>query len=209
MKKITLFLSLAFLALGSYAQTSESTEMTKDQLISLLADEMCNCALEKDLSTLTENDLAMCMLPALGKYGDQLDKFGISLSSDAEMEKLGEKIGLKAAVRCPQIFAKFVEEELNSNDEYNEEILEESVVYTGEVKRVEVKDFVTLYIKYNGQTKKVFWMSEVESSVDIYNGFDQLQSKQVEFTLYEATLFDPKINDYRNFQILETLNIIE
>lgn len=207
MKQLTLFISIAFFAMTMNAQNSNSKERTKDELIAALAEEMCECALQKDVETLTENDLAMCMLPAIGKYAKDLERLNIELGNDAAMTALGEKIGLKAAMQCPQIFANFIEDEM---DEVVEEVHEEEVIiYSGEVKKVEVKDFVTLYIKYDGQTKKIFWMSEVESNVDIYNGFKQLEGKRVQFTTYEATLFDPKVNEYRDFQILETLHFTE
>lgn len=212
MKKLTLFFTITLMSFASFAQDATSDEQLRAELIDLLAVEMCDCATKKgNVDELTQKELAMCLVPGLGKYSEYFEKLGIDFGDGVAMNALGEQIGLKAAVQCPEIFANFIEDELDTINEEEElaEEEEEVVFYKGEVKRIEVADFVTLYIKYEGKTKKILWMSEVETSVDIYNGFDQLLSKQVEFSCYDATLFDLKINEYRDFQILETLEIIE
>jgi hypothetical protein len=53
-----------------------------------------------------------------------------------------------------------------------------------------------------GKTVKLYWMSQVNANIDLINGYESMLGKNVKVTYQSKDFFDPKVNDYRQFNLI-------
>ena len=118
--------------------------------------------------------------------------------------RLGELIGIKMAGVCPEEILRMTN---TSDDEDYEEM---SNYVSGTVTKIEKEQFVVLSLKDDsGKTLKLYWLYYVDSELDLESNYSNLIDKKVEVYYYESDLFDARINEYKSFNIIEELNLIE
>ena len=205
-KLIILFFSI--FSLFSYSQ---------DDFKEKIAQDACKCIgeikLEKKSKEMMQMQLGLCFIKVSTPYKEQIKKeYGIDLSkditNDEKMGELGEKLGILMVSECADTFINFVDQS-GFADEYAQEssAQENSAEFmNGEITKIEKDAFVIFYLKGdNGILTRFYWISNVDSNIELEKKYQDLVGKKVNITYYSADIFDHKINDYRKVNILSML----
>ena len=108
---------------------------------------------------------------------------------------------MKMASICPNAILSFV----NKSDE-SSTASTGGKSYGGTVTKLENDFFVVLHVKEeSGKTNKFYWLTYVESDVDLADQFASIVGTPVSITYRSEDLFDPKIKEYRQFSIIEKI----
>ena len=172
----------------------------------------CECAKEKiEIPSYEEMlmEFGACMIAAAEPYKKQLKKdYKIDMDrlgdSDAG-ERLGSMIGIKMASHCPDMLVKI------SRTGVTEEALAEEVqsVY-GVVVKVEDEPFVVITLKEeSGKVSKYYWLTFVNIKYGLFDDYKSLVNKRLLIEYQQVEFFDPKIQEYRNFSIIDSLELLE
>lgn len=198
MKKLRVLLLLALLVNAGYAQ---------DYMNNIL-ESTCNCAGKvSDTLELNQYNMAIgaCMIEAALPYKKQLKKdHGVNLDKfDLDAEKLGTIIGVKMASYCPDVLLRLTQKSQKKN---TPEVSKEEVI-TGKVVKIDTDFFVVFHVRDDkGKTTRLTWLTFVESDVDHTSDYSSMVGKSVEVQYRREDLFDPKLNEYRQFLIITKLN---
>lgn len=162
------------------------------QDIDKIAELSCECAKEKDPSSMDKDkatmELGVCLLGATSDTGHTVD---VSTDPDA-WRKLGEKVGVKMAILCPdQIIAYTKQGVEDTSDEPQEVDLD------GRVKSVDMDTFVTVVIKENsGKETKCLWLRYFPGSDDFTANPKSLVGKTVSIKYLEMECYLPSAKGY-------------
>ena len=180
-----------------------------------IAKASCDCITKtgeeiKDAKT-REMKLGLCMITASMPYSKELkrdyniDVNNVGDESDKSFEELGGKIGLLMATECSDVFIKiFAENNAESGNSGSE------LVINGTLKKIEKENFVVFHIVgENNNLTKFYWVSNIESNLDLPKEYNSLINKKVNITYYTTEIFDAKINDYKNLNIISSLKTNE
>lgn len=192
----------------------------------------CNCLNElPDSLSNNEYTLrtGLCMMKASEPYSKKLKKdFGINFNEiDREGgEELGRIIGLKLITVCPEFIEKmtkvmssdYAEDRINtSNDIIVQddlslpEIVEDTdaddmlevEISEGVITKIENENFVVFSLKdESGKITKFYWLTFVEADIELSGNYQSLLEKNVEIGYVKKDFFDPKINEYRTFNVI-------
>ena len=152
-------------------------------------------------------ELGVCMIEASMPYKKQLRKdFDINMDKiDMEGEKLGRLIGVKMASFCPNSLLKLTKRSAKTESKV---VMEDTI--SGMVLKVEADFFVIISLKDNiGKTTKFYWLSFVESNIEMPSFYSSLAGKSVEISYKKEEYFDPKIEQYRSFNIITKLKLVD
>jgi len=190
------FLTLALL----FSTTCVSAQDYMDKIVA----QTCECG--KNINdTINQKQMFMeigiCMIKVAEPYKKQLKKdHNINLDNiDQEGEALGKLIGMKMASTCPEVLRKITEQADKKSAESGQE------VFTGRVIKIEKDFFVIFTVNDESKTLKFYWLTNAESNIDLLNQYAELLTKEVMVKYKITSLFDPKINDYRNFNVIEKI----
>jgi len=177
-----------------------------------IAQTACEC-FEKLPDTLTtkeyEMKLGFCLLEAASPYQKQLKKdYKINFAKiDTEGEELGRIIGLKMATICPDAFLKIMGE--TDFEEVEENNTTENIV-TGKIIQISDDAFVVFSVKdEKGKISKFYWFTFIESNIELSTKYKTLADKKVIITYTTQEFFDTKLGEYRNFKIIQKLDVID
>ena len=175
-----------------------------------IVQESCNCV-SKVSETLDNEqytqELGICMIVAAEPYRKQLKKdHSIDFDKiDVDGEKLGKLIGIKMAAVCPDLILAVAKKSGKGN---GESASTESKSFEGIITKIENEFFVVLHIKDEyGKTNKFYWLTYVESGVEVADGFDSMLGTSVALTYRSEEFYDPKIKEYRPFSVIEKLDL--
>lgn len=197
LKKI-LFILISLTAINVSAQ----------DYIDKISVETCDC-ISKISDTVNSKSLTMkfglCMFDAAGPYKKQLKKdYGINLDNIDENagESLGKLIGMKMASSCPDKLMKIY------NSSKKEEIIEDKKMESiGKITAIEKENFVVFSVFDNsGKSMKFYWLAPIESNIDLANNYRTLIDATIKIKYSQKEYFDPKISEYRNFNVIERLD---
>ena len=200
-KLIILFFSI--FSLFSYSQ---------EDFKKIIAQNTCKCVKDVKKENLTKKQIefqfGICMFKVANPYKAEIKKeFGIDISDFSKKEnmyKLGTEIGILMAQECPDVFEQFIPED--KNDTQTEEVVSSEELMNGEITKIEKDTFVIFYLKGdNGILTRFYWISNVDSNIELEKKYQDLVGKKVNLTYYSADIFDHKINDYRKVNILSML----
>lgn len=200
-KLIILFFSI--FSLFSYSQ---------EDFKKIIAQNTCKCVKDVKKENLTKKQIefqfGICMFKVANPYKAEIKKeFGIDISDFSKKEnmyKLGTEIGILMAQECPDVFEQFIPED--KNDTQTEEVVSSEELMNGEITKIEKDTFVIFYLKGdNGILTRFYWISNVDSNIELEKKYQDLVGKKVNITYYSADIFDHKINDYRKVNILSML----
>ena len=199
MKKIFVF-SLVLFSIFLFSQDFKKS----------IAQEACKCVKENVKDDMSEKQVQLkfgiCMMKVTAPYKKEIKKeFGIDLddySKKESMYELGRQMGLIMAQECPEVFERFIkDEDLETTEENSGEQL-----MHGEIAKIEKDSFVVFYLKGdNNILTKFYWISNVESNIELEKKYNELVGKKVNVTYYSADIFDHRINEYRKVNILSML----
>jgi hypothetical protein len=174
-----------------------------------IAQKSCEC-LDKVPDTLKTDEfnlkLGICMIEAATPYKKQLKKDqGINLDNiDTEGEKLGRLIGIKMASTCPNILLK-----LTQKPSDKEEAAAEEKTAEGLITKLENDFFVVLSLKDEaGKINRFYWLTFVESGMELTSKYKSVVGESVIITYKVQDFFDPKIEEYRAFNIISKLEVV-
>ena len=201
MKKVLLFI-FAFFTTFYFAQDFKT----------IIAQNTCKCVKDVKKENLTKKQIefqfGICMFKVANPYKAEIKKeFGIDISDFSKKEnmyKLGTEIGILMAQECPDVFEQFIPED--KNDTQTEEVVSSEELMNGEITKIEKENFVIFYLKGdNSILTKFYWISNVESNIELEKKYNELVGKKVNVTYYSADIFDHRINEYRKVNILSML----
>lgn len=147
--------------------------------------------------------IGVCMIKSAAPYKKQLKKYHkidvSDFSNTKNMESLGALVGMEMATSCPDALMSLVGDSLDEDD-----IEESSDTMSGTITKIDKDLFVCFSIKSkdSGKTNKYYWLNEIETNMDLKEDYNNLVDKTVRFEFVTQELFDPKINDYRVFNII-------
>lgn len=182
-----------------------------------IAVEACNCV--DQLSDTIDREeylmsLGTCMINAALPYKKKLKAdYGINLDNIDEKagEQLGKIVGLRMANKCPKSLLKITR--MDNEDTQNETTSPQSPdskTFTGTVTAVENESFVVFSIKDDlGKTARFFWLNFVQCDSDLVAHYTSLVGSTVKIQYSSSEFFDPKINEYRQFNIIQSVNIFK
>ena len=172
----------------------------------------CNCAdsLSPNLKISDRNiRLGLCMINACGPYGKELLRdHQIDLKRiDSQGEELGVLVGIKMASICPdKLIALAAEDEVKNDSESSDDY--RTTAGEGVVFSIIAEPFVCFTIKdEEGRKQKYYWLTYLDSEMNIENAFNTLKGREVYFEYVIDEIFDPRIREYRNINILVYLDI--
>lgn len=184
-----------------------TASLPAQEYLEKIAKESCSCSKSLSDTSNTERmymELGLCMIKAAEPYKKQLKKdYNINLDNmENEGEALGKVIGLKMATICPDVLIRLSEKE-NAGTKAAELPQE---AFQGRVTKIEKDFFVIFSVNDNaGKSLKFYWLTNAESNIELVNKYEQLFDKDVKVKYHVMTLFDAKISDYRNFNVIDKI----
>jgi hypothetical protein len=176
-----------------------------------IAKSSCDCVksikTEGKTNTAITSELGVCMLKAAMPFSKEIKKdYNIDPTADmmdsAKMEQLGIKMGILMAEECQEEFlkmAQFSDEEASVSES-------SELLINGTVSKIEKENFIIFHvIGENKMLNKLYWISSVDSNLDLPKEYQTLMNKKVNISYFTMEIFDPKINDYKTLNIISTL----
>lgn len=199
--KLTLILVACLLIQTTYAQ--------EDDYMQKITQKACECVANlSETENISNEELGLCMLGEAVKYKEQLlrDHNINMMNIDIEGEELGRLIGLRMISQCPDVMMKMVEMTEDDSEEFEETLY----IAEGKIKAISKDEFIVFSLKTeDGRTSKFYWLTFIQSDTDLQNDYEKLKGKKVviEYDIYE--FYDTKLKDYRNYNIIESINTVE
>jgi hypothetical protein len=178
-----------------------------------IAIETCNCA--QNISGDVSNDrymqeLGVCMFTAAKPYQKQLKKdFKIDYNNViADSERLGELIGMRMAFHCPDYILELASKTGMLNEEPEPEAnLNLNEYFEGTLIKVDRDQFLSIQAKdFNGKTVRFYWLWPIQSPINPEDDFSKFLNEPIELFYEQHEFFDPKIGEYRTFNVLVKIN---
>ena len=205
MKKNVFVLLLFFISQFAFSQDYKKK----------IAKSSCDCITKvgneiKDSKT-REMKLGLCMITASMPYSKELkrdyniDVNNINDKTDKSFETLGSTIGLLMATECSDVFMTLFADNNETSGVSNSEFL-----LNGTIKKIEKDNFVVFHlVGDNNNLTKFYWVSNIESNLDLPKEYNSLINKKVNVSYFTKEIFDARINDYRNLNIISSLKTDE
>ncbi|MCF4101893.1 hypothetical protein L1I30_09460 [Gillisia sp. M10.2A] len=176
-----------------------------------IASKTCECVELKNKSEANEKlppkvQVGICLFESAKDFKKELaDQYGFNLDNIAEnAEKLGEMVGNRMAFICPNTLMKF------SVEIQDEEELSISFTVQGQIVNINEDMFVVFNVKnQKGKIEKFYWLTFLNSNYDVQNSFKELKGKNIKIEYFEEELFDPRIKEYRIFNSISTLELMD
>lgn len=180
-----------------------------------IAQKACECVGELGEISSSDNfnmQLGLCMIEAAGDYSDELlEEHGIDFKRiDEHGERLGELIGIKMASVCPAVLLEVAAKmEVKESESQSESSAEEMTFTTsGKITKVNENLFVEFTVREtNNKTRKYYWLSFVNSNIEMADNYSDLKGKKVTITYESQEFFDARIGEYRPFNIIVELEV--
>ncbi|WP_312078662.1 hypothetical protein [Chryseobacterium sp.] len=173
--------------------------------------EVCECVSKVDVSgkTATERQtqFGLCAFKHYQPYKKELKKdFNIDLVTDmgneTKMKEFGVQVGLLMAAECPEAFSNIMKDE----DEQMISGESSEMLISGTITKIEKDNFVVFHLVGDNKIlNKFYWISTVESDLDLPKEYQSLLKKKVDISYYNTQIFDSKIDDYKNLNIISSL----
>jgi hypothetical protein len=149
-------------------------------------------------------EVGLCMIKVASPYAKQLmNDYNIDLSQIDEQVggELGRIIAIKMAGTCPDALLKIVNK--NGDNGPTENFIE------GQITVILDDKFVEFSLKdAKGKTSKYYWFTFIESNIDLSNNYKKMVGQLVKIIFKSQEFFDPRIGEYRTFNIIQKLELI-
>ncbi|MDD4968015.1 MAG: hypothetical protein PHT07_01155 [Paludibacter sp.] len=167
----------------------------------------CECVLNIPDSLGKDNynmKLGLCLIDVSMPYKKELKRdYDIDLDkmNSKEGEKLGRAVVLKMGSVCPEGLVIMTKKNKAAPEEDNNEKIMDGVVMN-----IENNPFVVFSIKDDfGRIFKFYWLSFIHSDLELTNNYNSLLGKTIKLTYDKKDYFDPKILDYRQFNVISKI----
>jgi len=174
----------------------------------IVAKKTCKCmdSIADTLDTQTMYlQVGVCMFSAAGPYKKQIKKdYGITFDgSEGEGEKLGSIVGVKMASICPE---KLIAMSNKAQSKKMPETTRGTYSVNGEITNVSKDFFVVFSVKdSDGNTAKYIWLNNIEGDLDLVNNYEKLNGQKVDISYNRVNFFDPRIGEYRLFNVIRKM----
>jgi hypothetical protein len=191
-----------------------SVNLAAQDYLEEIAKNSCSCCTEiSDTISFQMQTIqfGLCMIDAAMPYKKKFKRdFGLDLDKlDESSEQIGSIIAIQMMEICPDFLLDFY-------DKYYEEEAppaETEVDYTyyavsGTVIGIEKDFFVTFSLKDDaGKINKYYWFSYLESGFNLIEEYNNLIGDTVTIQYDFIELFDPRINEYRQFRVIKSIDL--
>lgn len=194
MKNILTLLLLIFATNQVFAQ---------ENYMDIIAAQACEC-----IENLPETDdleqanmnLGLCLLEACWPYKEEIKRdYGIDMDRiDVEGERLGQIVGIQVGMKCPQLLLK-------ASKAMEGETVQDTDIQSikGEITKVENTDFVVFSLKDpNGKISKYYWFSFFNTNLELTANYKETTGKTAIIDYQVKEFFDPRIEQYRSYNII-------
>ncbi len=198
-KNNILLLAILFFTVATKAQNA----------LEIIAKETCSCAQTKKIDftqtdvAKVQTELGFCMLESYTNHKNELSpEDQIDIGSSTEMQRIGEKIGIKMMNYCPDIIIALGK----ASSQEKEVVTTNSEIEGTFIEQIQ-NEFITIKIKDNqGRIHNLLYLTQ-------FNNADKLTDKSIKkntpitvaYTEYE--FFDPKSKDYKFFKVITDLKL--
>lgn len=192
MYKITFFFFILFSIHTSYSQ---------ENYLEIIADKACECIQERKntKATVTKGELGACLFKYAGDYKAEFKKdhnLDIASLGGENGTRLGELLGSKMMFICPDLLMEFASDEPNENS------------ITGKITGITDKTTVLFELTTTeGKRQKFYWLRFIQTDFDIQKSYKNLKEKEVTIEYIEEDIFDPRIQEYRQFGVITSLKV--
>lgn len=174
----------------------------------------CEC-----LSKIPENEaisnmkMGLCLINSSSKFHEELlqdHNIDINKIDGEDGERLGELIALKMLTKCPEQINRIASTTQNETNTTNYESEDTLLTVEGTVNFINKGDFIVLSVlsDYN-KTSKYYWLTFIESNHDLQNDLEKIHLKRVEIHYSTVELYDGNLGEYRDFNIIDKLTLID
>jgi len=190
-----------------------STNLKAQDYLDKIVEQACDCVgkLSEDLGTEGFTMQAgLCMIQAAEPYSKKLMKdYDIDLSkADVEGEALGRLLGLKMITACPEVIMRLAELANDSEEEFEAVDEYEFLSSSGLITEIIEEPFVVFTMKEeSGKVVKMYWLTFVDSEFAMMSQYSALLGRKVTIEYSEVEIFDPRLKEYRNINIIEALAV--
>ena len=201
MKKILIFAGLLLVSIPGFSQTyMDKIVKSSCECISSVPD-----SLDKDKFNM---QFGLCMINASMPYKKELKRdYNINLDhiDNKEGQKLGTVVALKMGAICPDGLLKVA----NINKAIPEQETSEKTM-EGIVTNIEDTNFVVFSVKDDlGRLFKFYWFQVIQSDTELTNTYNSLLGKTIKLTYDKKEYFDPKITDYRQYNVISKIENVK
>lgn len=190
--------------------------IAQEDYMNNLVDKACQCLAEiSEEEELTSINLGLCILNEAAKYKEELLRdHQINMANiDEEGEALGRLVALEMLTQCPEQLKRMVNARQSEREAEAEAEAEEDDAYysvTGKVKSIQKSDFINFSITaQDGKTSKFYWLTFIEGNIDLQMEYSNLKGKTVEVSYSEIELYDPNLGEYRTFNVIDSLTVVD
>ena len=184
----------------------------------IIVEKSCDCV-NQIPDTLNKTQYLMqlgtCMINAAMPYKKKIKAdYGINMDDMDEGigEKLGRIIGIKMVGKCPSTLLKVSQKtnEEESNIPVSTADAPETKEFVGTVSLIEDSPFVVFSVKDDlGKSVKFYWLSFAQCESDLPAMYNTLLNKTVKISYTTSEFFDPKIGEYRQYNIISAINTFQ
>ncbi len=190
---------LLTLLLGSLFSFGYSQNM-----IDTITNETCACISNKDLASFDAEklnlELGFCMIESLNRHPEAGEALEVNIYDAESMRKLGEQVGTRMAVTCPEVIAKIaaISEEGASNQ------------IEGTIAGLEGREFGFLIVEdANGRTHKLLWLRYFKNAEMLMQNPDQVLGERVRVAFEPIECYSPAERDYFERKEITALEFLD
>ncbi len=163
------------------------------EVLDTITRETCDCIAAKGIGNLSpENlnlELGFCIIESLNRHENASKELNINIYDADGMRQLGEKIGMRMAVTCPDIIFKIAA--LNESPESSGAQVE------GVITGIEGNEFGFVLLRDDeGRVQKLLWLRYFQHSEQLINDAKGVIGKRVRITYEPLECYSPRERDY-------------
>ena len=198
-----LILSLLFISFQGFSQN----------YVDEIAKNTCECISTLDNSADPEElttQMGLCILKTAEPYSKKLKRdYKIDLEHiDTQGEELGRVIAVKMLSHCPESLMAMASLASDDDDEFSDDEGTEVQTVKGKITKVDKELFMVFSLTdENGKASKYYWMTYVDSENGVIGGEKSLVGKDVKISYERLEFYDPKIEEYRLFNVISSFNL--
>lgn len=200
MKQITL--------LFLFLLTGMTTILAQDDVLDQIASQGCDCIGKLDVTGLSQDEKNMkfgfCLMDKLGGLDKaQIEALGIDMTDQASLQKFGEKVGMRMAVKCPDVMMKIAQVQ---SETQIQSVSESSGVIKGitgnELSYIQLDDGT-------GDVNSYLWLKKVKGADAFLANPQSMVGKKVKITYESMDIYSPKTKGYNSKKVITAIQVIE
>lgn len=194
MKQLIILVTLFFSYQTIYSQDKKE----------ILAEKTCECLKTKNFEHKNKEEIQMelglCMLTEAKKL-----KIEIDLKDNSSIEKLGEEVGLKMAVICPESFVKYLSQEAKDGSSLMDDYKENKKI-NGIITKFTKDDLAYLFVKTaEGREVKLILLEYFINAENLIEQPKELVNKKVSIEYKEVEYYLPRIGEFVKMKEIKSL----